>query len=66
MVGDFVIMMAVSQDYAVTDAATQQYYLYSPDTAKTGAASAAAAKAAEVVAENQGKGTYGKLVAYRE
>lgn len=66
MVGDFVIMMAVSQDYAVTDAATQQYYLYSPDTAKTGAASAAAAKAAEVVAENQGKSTYGKLVAYRE
>ena len=66
MVGDFVIMMAVSQDYAVTDAATQQYYLYSPDTAKTGAASAAAAKAAEVVAANQDKGTYGKLVAYRE
>ena len=66
MVGDFVIMMAVSQDYAVTDAATQQYYLYSPDTAKTGAATAAAAKAAEVVAENQGKGTYSKLVAYAE
>ena len=36
------------------------------DTAKTGAARTAAAKAAEVVAENQGKGTYGKLVAYRE
>ena len=66
MVGDFVIMMAVSQDYAVTDAATQQYYLYSPDKAKTGAATAAAAKAAEVVAENQGKGTYSKLVAYAE
>lgn len=66
MVGDFVIMMAVSQDYAVTDAATQQYYLYSPDTAKTGAAKTAAAKAAEVVAANQDKGTYGKLVAYRE
>lgn len=66
MVGDFVIMMAVSQDYAVADAATQQYYLYSPDTAKTGAATAAAAKAAEVVAENQGKGTYSKLVAYRK
>lgn len=66
MVGDFVIMMAVSQDYAVTDAATQQYYLYSPDTAKTGAATAAAATAAQVVAKNQGKGTYGKLVAYRE
>ena len=66
MVGDFVIMMAVSQDYAVTDAATQQYYLYSPDTAKTGAAKAAAATAAQVVAKNQGKGTYGKLVAYRE
>ena len=66
MVGDFVIMMAVSQDYAVTDAATQQYYLYSPDKAKTGAATAAAATAAQVVAENQGKGTYGKLVAYRE
>lgn len=66
MVGDFVIMMAVSQDYAVTDATTQQYYLYSPDTAKTGAASAAAAKAAQVVAENQGKGTYGKLVAYAD
>ena len=66
MVGDFVIMMAVSQDYAVTDAATQQYYLYSPDTAKTGAATAAAAKAAEVVAKNQGKGTYSKLVAYAD
>ena len=66
MVGDFVIMMAVSQDYAVADAATQQYYLYSPDTAKTGAATAAAAKAAQVVAENQDKGTYSKLVAYRE
>lgn len=65
-VGDFVVMMAVSQDYAVTDAATQQYYLYSPDTVKTGAATAAAAKAAEVVAENQSKSTYGKLVAYRE
>lgn len=66
MVGDFVIMMAVSQDYAVTDAATQQYYLYSPDTAKTGAAKTAAAKAAEVVAANQDKGTYGKLVAYAD
>lgn len=66
MVGDFVIMMAVSQDYAVTDAATQQYYLYSPDKAKTGAATAAAATAAQVVAENQGKGIYSKLVAYRE
>lgn len=66
MVGDFVIMMAVSQDYAVADAATQQYYLYSPDTAKTGAAKTAAAKAAEVVAANQDKGTYSKLVAYRE
>lgn len=66
MVGDFVIMMAVSQDYAVTDAATQQYYLYSPDKAKTGAATAAAATAAQVVAENQGKGTYGKLVAYAD
>lgn len=66
MVGDFVIMMAVSQDYAVADAATQQYYLYSPDTTKTGAAKTAAAKAAEVVAENQGKGIYSKLVAYRE
>lgn len=66
MVGDFVIMMAVSQDYAVADAATQQYYLYSPDTTKTGAAKTAAAKAAEVVAANQDKGTYGKLVAYRE
>lgn len=36
------------------------------DTAKTGAATAAAATAAQVVAENQGKGTYSKLVAYRE
>ena len=60
------ILMVVSRDYAVTDAATQQYYLYSPDKAKTGAATAAAATAAQVVAENQGKGTYGKLVAYRE
>lgn len=65
-VSDCQILMVVSQDYAVTDAATQQYYLYSPDTAKTGAAKTAAAKAAEVVAANQDKGTYGKLVAYRE
>lgn len=65
-VSDCQILMVVSQDYAVTDAATQQYYLYSPDTAKTGAATAAAAKAAEVVAANQDKGAYGKLVAYRE
>lgn len=36
------------------------------DTTKTGAARTAAAKAAEVVAANQDKGTYGKLVAYRE
>lgn len=65
-VSDCQILMVVSQDYAVTDAATQQYYLYSPDTAKTGAAKTAAATAAQVVAENQGKGTYSKLVAYRE
>lgn len=36
------------------------------DTAKTGAAKTAAATAAQVVAKNQGKGTYSKLVAYRE
>ena len=36
------------------------------DTAKTGAATAAAAKAAEVVAKNQGKGAYSKLVAYAD
>ena len=36
------------------------------DTTKTGAAKTAAAKAAEVVAANQDKGTYSKLVAYRE
>lgn len=36
------------------------------DTAKTGAARTAAATAAQVVAKNQSKGTYGKLVAYRE
>lgn len=36
------------------------------NTAKTGAATAAAAKAAEVVAKNQGKGTYSKLVAYAD
>ena len=36
------------------------------DTTKTGAARTAAATAAQVVAKNQGKGTYGKLVAYRE
>ena len=54
------LTFGISKDYAVADNAS------SLDTAKTGAASAAAAKAAEVVAENQGKGTYGKLVAYRE
>lgn len=36
------------------------------DTAKTGAAKTAAATAAQVVAKNQGKGTYGKLVAYAD
>lgn len=36
------------------------------DTTKTGAAKTAAATAAQVVAKNQSKGTYGKLVAYRE
>ena len=36
------------------------------NTAKTGAASAAAATAAQVVAKNQGKGTYSKLVAYAD
>lgn len=36
------------------------------DTTKTGAAKTAAATAAQVVAKNQGKGAYGKLVAYRE
>lgn len=36
------------------------------NTTKTGAAKTAAATAAQVVAENQGKGAYSKLVAYRE
>lgn len=36
------------------------------DIAKTGAAKAAAAKAAEVVKDHQSKSTYGKLTAYRE
>lgn len=65
-VSDCQILMVVSQDYAVTDADTKQYYLYSPDKAKTGAAKTAAATAAQVVAKNQGKGIYSKLVAYRE
>ena len=54
----------VSQDYAVIEG--DSYYPTVPDTAKTGAATAAAAKAAQVVAENQGKGIYSKLAAYRE
>lgn len=58
------IMFHVSQDYAVTEG--DSYYPTMPDTTKTGAARTAAATAAQVVAENQGKGTYGKLVAYRE
>lgn len=36
------------------------------NTAKTGAAKTAAATAAQVVAKNQGKGTYSKLVAYAD
>ena len=36
------------------------------DTTKTGAAKTAAATAAQVVAENQGKGAYSKLVAYAD
>ena len=58
------IMFHVSQDYAVTEG--DSYYPTMPDTTKTGAARTAAAKAAEVVAANQDKGTYSKLVAYRE
>lgn len=58
------IMFHVSQDYAVTEG--DSYYPTMPDTTKTGAATAAAAKAAQVVAENQGKGTYSKLVAYAD
>lgn len=58
------IMFHVSQDYAVTEG--DSYYPTMPDTTKTGAARTAAATAAQVVAANQGKGTYGKLVAYRE
>ena len=54
----------VSQDYAVIEG--DSYYPTVPDTAKTGAAKTAAATAAQVVAENQGKGAYSKLVAYRE
>ena len=54
------LTFGISKDYAVADNAS------SLDTAKTGAATAAAAKAAQVVAENQGKGIYSKLVAYRE
>lgn len=58
------IMFHVSQDYAVTEG--DSYYPTMPDTTKTGAAKTAAATAAQVVAENQGKGIYSKLVAYRE
>lgn len=54
------LTFGISKDYAVADNAS------SLDTAKTGAARTAAAKAAEVVAANQDKGTYSKLVAYRE
>lgn len=54
------LTFGISKDYAVADNAS------SLDTAKTGAATAAAAKAAQVVAGNQGKGIYSKLVAYRE
>ena len=54
----------VSQDYAVIEG--DSYYPTMPDTTKTGAAKTAAATAAQVVAENQGKGIYSKLVAYRE
>ena len=54
----------VSQDYAVIEG--DSYYPTVPDTTKTGAAKTAAATAAQVVAENQGKGIYSKLVAYRE
>lgn len=54
------LTFGISKDYAVADNAS------SLDTAKTGAATAAAAKAAQVVAKNQGKGTYSKLVAYAD
>lgn len=41
-------------------------YIYATDTAKTGAASAAAATARQVVADNAGKTDYAKLVAYKD
>lgn len=51
--------------FAVTNA-YQSGNAYVTDTAKTGAASAAAATARQVVANNAGKTDYAKLVAYKD
>lgn len=52
----------VSQDYAVVEGSN--YHSDRPDTAKTGAATRAAAEAASVVASNAAKSNYDKLTAY--
>lgn len=56
----------VSQDYAVDVPGENKYYVYKPDTAKTGAATAAARNAQAIVLYHSWKSDYEKLVAYRD
>lgn len=57
---------AVSQDYAVTNAAENTCYLYRPDPAKTRAAAAAIQNAQAVVERSSSLSDYEKLIAYRD
>lgn len=58
--------MPVSQNYALCTADGKKYYTYSPDTEKTGAASAAVKNAQALVSRCAGMSDYDKLIAYRD
>ena len=58
--------MHVYPDYAVHDETGKQYYIYQPDTARTGAATTAAKNAQTVVNNYSGLSDYNKLAAYRD
>lgn len=56
----------VYEDYAVYSADRKEYYIYRPDTAKTGAAAEAAKNAQALVSSCGGLSDYDKLTAYRD
>ena len=65
-VSSITFQFAVSQDYAVTNAAGNAYYLYQPDPAKTRAAAAVIQNAQALVERSRGLSDYEKLTAYRD